>query len=75
MATIITATGARFDTEKPAKSNILMVFDDNGKRVFDTLRITGNTTNITEFGKPKTMVEVEHSFGKDEVNEDFLWQN
>ena len=71
---ITTAKIAKFDTTKPAKSNIIMVLDENGKQVMDTLRLTGNTTTVTEFGKPVTMIEVEWSFGIDEVNEDFLWQ-
>lgn len=71
---ITTAKNAKFDTSKPAKSNIIMVLDDNGNQVMDTLRITGNMTTVMEFMEPVSMIEVEHSFGKDEVNEDFLWQ-
>ena len=40
----------------------------------DTLRITGKTTVETECKQPQTMIEVEHSFGITEINEDFLWQ-
>ena len=71
---ITTAKNAKFDTSKPAKSNLIMILDDNGKQVMDTLRITGNMTTVMEFMEPVSMIEVEHSFGKDEVNEDFLWQ-
>lgn len=69
-----TAKGSRFDTSKPAKSNVIMVLDENGNQVMDTLRITGRYTTVSEFMESVTMVEVEHSFGIDEVNEDFIWQ-
>lgn len=72
--TITTAKGSKFNTDLPAKSNIIMVLDDNGNQVMDTLRITGNMTTVMEFMEPMSMIEVEHSFGKDEVCEDFLWQ-
>jgi hypothetical protein len=72
--TITTANNAKFDTTKPAKSNIFMVFDSSGQKVMDSLRITGKTTTVTEFMRPVTMIEVEHSFGIDEVNEEFIWQ-
>ena len=72
--TLITVKNAKFDTSKPAKSNIFMVLDDNGNQVMDTLRITGRTTQVIEFMQPMTMIEVEHTFGIDEVCEDFIWQ-
>lgn len=71
---LITAKGSKFDTEKTAKSNICMILTNNGKPVMDTLRITGKQTIVEEFGEKTSMIEVEHSFGKDEINEDFLWQ-
>jgi len=71
---ITTAQNAKFDTLKPARSNIIMVLDQNGNKKMDDLRITGKTTTITEFGESKSMIEVEHSFGVDELNEDFIWQ-
>lgn len=71
---LTTAKGSRFDTGKPAKSNIIMVLTDTGKPVMDKLRITGNQTITEEFGEIISMIEVEHSFGIDEIHEDFIWQ-
>ena len=71
---IITPNGNKFNTELPAKSNLLMVFSDNGTQEFDRLRLTGRFTIETEFMKPVAMIEVEHSFGITEVSEDFIWQ-
>lgn len=73
--TLQTIKGTRFDISKPAKSNVCMVLDDRGRQVMDVLRITGNQTVINE-GNPDafSMVEVEHSFGTDEIHEDSLWQ-
>ena len=71
---ITTSKGAKFNTDIPARSNIITVLNGKGQKVMDTLRITGNTSTVIEFMQPVTMIEVEHSFGKDEVNEDFLWQ-
>ena len=71
---LTTAKGSKFDTEKPAKNNICMILTGSGKQVFDTLRITGKQTIVEEFQEKISMVEVEHSFGIDEINEDFLWQ-
>ena len=72
--TIKTPKGAIFDTEKSAKSNLFMVLDGNGKQVMDTLRITGKFTTATLFMESTARIEVEHTYGIDEVNEDFLWQ-
>jgi hypothetical protein len=72
--TIKTPKGAIFDSEKSAKSNLFMVLDGNGKQVMDTLRITGKFTTTTLFMESTAMIEVEHTYGIDEVNEDFLWQ-
>jgi hypothetical protein len=69
-----TAKGSRFDTSKPAKSNVIMVLNEDGNSIMDSLRITGRYTVVTEFMESVTMIEVEHSFGIDEVNEDFIWQ-
>jgi len=74
MATLVTATGARFDTSKPARSNLAMVLDNKGRQVMDNLRITGKTTEVVEFMEKKTMIEVEGSLGCFEINEDFIWQ-
>jgi len=71
---ITTAKGNRFDTDKPAKSNLLMVLTGKGNQVMDVLRLTGRQTVVTEFCEPVSMIEVSHSFGIDEVNEDYLWQ-
>jgi hypothetical protein len=71
---ITTAKGTKFDTSKPAKSNICMVLDNQGRQVMDTLRITGNQTEVSIFMEKTSMVEVEHSFGVDEICEDYLWQ-
>ena len=71
---IKTPQGAKFDTSKPAKSNIIMVLDDNGEQVMDTLTLTGRFTIVEEFREKRAMIEVSHSFGIDEVNEDYLWQ-
>jgi hypothetical protein len=72
---ITTAKGSKFDTDKPAKSNICMILTGNGKQVLDTLRLTGKTTTVEEFMEKTSMIEVETSFGITEVNEEFLWQN
>jgi hypothetical protein len=71
---ISTEKGRVFDTDRPAKSNLIMVFDDQMQQKFDELKLTGKTTTVTEFGEKISMIEVEHSFGVDEINEDFLWQ-
>ncbi len=71
---ITTARGANFDTDKPATSPIIMVLDEKGRQRKDILRITGRSTEVMEFMEPMTMVEVEHSFGIDEVSEDYLYQ-
>jgi len=71
---ITTPNNAKFDTSKPAKSNICMVLDGNGKQELDTLRITGAMSIAKEFMQDIAMIEVETSFGKVEVHEDFLWQ-
>jgi hypothetical protein len=71
---ITTAQGARFDTQKYAKSPVIKVLDGKGGSVMDVLRITGNMTTVNMQGQPVSMVEVEHSFGTDEVNENFLTQ-
>ncbi len=69
-----TVKGSMFDTSKPAKSNVIMVLNEDGNPIMDSLRITGRYTVVTEFMESVTMIEVEHSFGIDEVNEDFIWQ-
>lgn len=74
MKTLITPNGSKFDLSKPAKSNLLMIFNENGNQEFDELRLTGNQTIVEEFKEKKSMIEVEHSFGITEINEDFLWQ-
>ncbi len=71
---ITTVKNAKFDTEKPARSNTIMYLDDNGNQVMDKLRITGNMTTVVEFMEQVSMIEVETSFGLHEVNEDFIWQ-
>ncbi len=69
-----TAGGSKFDLSKPAKSNICMVLDNNGRQVMDTLKLTGNHTVVELFMEKKSMIEVEWSFGVTEICEDFLWQ-
>jgi hypothetical protein len=71
---LITVKGTKFDTEKPAKSNVLMILNENGNQVIDVLKITGNKTTVKEFMEDVDMIEVETSFGLTEVNEEFLWQ-
>lgn len=71
---ITTAKGNRFDTTKPATSNIVMVLDDNGNQVKDILRVTGNMETVKEFMEDMSMIEVDGSFGLTQVSEDFLWQ-
>jgi len=72
--TIKTPKGAIFNTEKAAKSNLVMVLDNNGKQVFDRLEITGKMSICEQFGEQFAMIEVEHSFGTTEISEDYLWQ-
>lgn len=69
-----TAKGSNLDLSKPAKSSVCMVLNDKGNQVMDVLKITGNQTIVEIFGEKTSMVEVEHSFGKDEICEDFIWQ-
>ena len=71
---IITARCNTFDTGKPARSNICMVLDDKGRQILDTLELTGKQTVVEIFGEKVSMIEVKHSYGTDEVCEDFLWQ-
>jgi hypothetical protein len=71
---ITTVKGAKFNTELPARSSVIKVLNNSGNSVMDTLRITGNTETVTEFMEPVSMIEVDGSFGKDWVNEDFIWQ-
>ena len=75
MSIITTVKGARFDTDKPAKSNLCMVLDGSGNQVMDSLRITGKMETVTEFMQPVSMVEVETSYGTTQVKEDYLWQD
>lgn len=70
---ITTPQGTKFDTSKPAKSSVIKVLDNNGRQVMDTLTLTGRFTIVEEFREKKAMIEVSHSFGIDEVNEDYLW--
>jgi hypothetical protein len=69
-----TSTGMKFDINKPARSNMFMILDDNGRQIMDTLKLTGRTQTETEFMQPVTLVEVAHSFGTDFVQEDLIWQ-
>jgi hypothetical protein len=71
---IKTAKGARFYTDKPAKSPTITVLNAAGRPIMDTLKITGKTTEVVEFMEPLTMIEVEYSFGTTEVSEDYLFQ-
>lgn len=71
---INTATGAKFNTELPAKSNLLMVLGNNGRMEHDTLKLTGKYTLVSLFRETITMIEVEHSFGTTELLEETLWQ-
>jgi len=75
MKTLITPSGNTFYVNAPAKSPVLKVLNDKGQPVMDALRLTGNYTEVEEFRKKKWMIEVEHSFGTDEINEDFIIQN
>lgn len=71
---ITTVKGSKFNTDLPARSSVIMVLNERGRSVMDTLKLTGNTEEVIEFMKPTTMVEVIHSFGTDFVNEDYVWQ-
>ena len=71
---ITTIKGAKFNTNFPARSSVVKVLDNNGNSVMDTLRITGVTETVTEFMQPVSMIEVDGSYGKCFVNEDFVWQ-
>lgn len=71
---ITTAKGMKFDTEIPAKSNVIMVLNNSGNQCMDKLKLTGKQTVVKIDREDTSMIEVEHSFGIDEVCEDFLWQ-
>lgn len=73
---ITTPRKSTFDTEKPARSNIVMVLNKFGNQVMDTLKLTGNFSTVEMMdGEQLAMIEVEHSFGISEVSEDYLWQD
>lgn len=71
---IKTPKGSTFDTDKPAKSNLVMVLNDKGRPEMDVLKITGNFTIVKQFMEDTAMIEVDGAFGITEVNEDYLWQ-
>jgi hypothetical protein len=71
---IKTAKGGTFNTEIPARSSVIKVLDNKGRSVMDTLKLTGRTEKEMLFMEETTMLEVEHSFGKEFVSEDFIWQ-
>lgn len=71
---IQTVNGAKFNTNFPAKSSVITVLNNAGNKIPDTLKLTGKTEEVVEFMRPVTMIEVEHSFGTDFVNEEFIWQ-
>lgn len=71
---LTTTQGTVFDLSKPAKSNLAMILDTNGFQVMDTLKLTGNVTNVSIFGESVAMIEVETSFGITEIDENFIWQ-
>ncbi len=73
--TITTPKNSKFDTNKPAKSSVITVLNGNGYPIPDELRLTGKYTVIEGMEENFAMIEVEHSFGVDEVSEDFLWQD
>lgn len=71
---ITTAQGMKFDTSKPASSSLMMVLNDKGQPVLDTLRLTGKVETVTQFMQPISMIEVESSFGVTDICEEFLYQ-
>lgn len=73
--TITTPKNSVFDTSKPVRSNLLMVLNASGESIMDdNCYLTGKYTVVEQFMEKTAMLEVSHSYGTDEVCEDFLWQ-
>lgn len=72
---LLTTTGSRWDTEIPARSNLITHISDNGNKVMSQLIIQGISGTHTEFGELKTDLIVADQFGNThEICEDFIWQ-
>lgn len=75
MAILTTTTGSKWNTEIPARSNLVMHLNDKGQQVMSTLTIISIAGTHEEFREVKTDLNVKDQFGETyEICEDFIWQ-
>ena len=71
---IKTKRGTTVDLSKPARATFATVLDDRGRKVMDTLRLTGKTEIRVEDCQKWTEFECEGSFDTFYVSEQDLLQ-
>jgi hypothetical protein len=71
---ITTRRGTTIDLSKPARATFATVLDEHGRKVMDTLHLTGNTASRVEFMEKWTEFECEGSFDTFFVSEQDLMQ-
>jgi len=75
MATLTTTTGTKWNTELPARSNLITHLNDKGQQVVSSLTILSIAGTHEEFRQIKTDLIVKDQFGETyEICEDFIWQ-
>lgn len=75
MAILTTTTGSKWNTEIPARSNLVMHLNDKGQQVMSTLTIVSIAGTHEEFRQIKTDLIVKDQFGETyEICEDYIWQ-
>jgi hypothetical protein len=75
MKILTTTTGTKWNTDIPARSNLINHISDDGQIVMSKLIIKGISGTHTEFGELKTDLIVVDQFGDThEICEDYIWQ-
>lgn len=75
MATLTTTTGTKWNTEIPARSNLITHLNDKGQQVVSSLTILSIAGTHEEFQETKTDLLVKDQFGETyEICEDYIWQ-
>lgn len=75
MATLTTASGTKWNTELPARSNLITHLNDKGQQVVSSLIILSIAGTHEEFQETKTDLLVKDQFGDThEICEDFICQ-
>jgi len=75
MATLTTTTGTKWNTELPARSNLITHLNDKGQQVVSSLTILSIAGTHEEFRQIKTDLIVKDQFGETyEICEDYIWQ-